>query len=64
MRKILSHSQSIFVEASAKEMKMATWFEAEEDVDGLCLTIKAVKYSASFDGGKEIIIETNHQWQN
>ena len=38
-------------------MKIASWFEDETDVDGLCLTVREVNYSASLDGGKEIFIE-------
>ncbi len=37
-------------------MIMATWFEDKLDVDGLCLTIRSVNYSASIDGGKKIVI--------
>ena len=49
--------RSVVVEACVKNMKMATWFENEEDVDGLCLIVKAVRYNASLDGEKEIVIE-------
>lgn len=49
--------RSVVVKASVKNMKMAIWFEDETDEDGLCLTVKAVNYSASLDGGKEIVIE-------
>ena len=51
--------RSVAVKANAQNMKMATWFEepGEEDVNGLCLTIGAVKYNASIDGDKSIVIE-------
>jgi hypothetical protein len=37
-------------------MRMATCFEGKMDMDGLCLTVRAVNYSASIDGGKEIVL--------
>ncbi|KAL3827066.1 hypothetical protein ACHAXA_007573 [Cyclostephanos tholiformis] len=49
--------RSVVMEACVKNIKMATWFENEENLDGLCLIVKAVKYDTSTDGGKEIIIE-------
>ena len=48
--------QSVSIEASVNELKVATWFAGEE-IGGVCLIVKRVNYAASVEGGKEIVIK-------
>ena len=51
--------RNVAVNASVTNMKMAIWFEepGDEDVNGMCLIVRAINYSASVDGDKVIVIE-------
>ena len=57
--------RSIAIKVSVSELKVATWFAGEDEVDewgmdelgGVCLILRRVNYSASVEGTKEIKIE-------
>jgi hypothetical protein len=49
--------RSVALKSSVKEMKTVTWFEDEEDLDGLCLIFTTVNFNLTIDGRKEIILD-------
>lgn len=49
--------RSVTMKLRVHEMRLVTWFEDEEELDGLCLILRTVNYNASIDGRKEIVLD-------
>ncbi|KAL9191115.1 hypothetical protein ACHAXT_000821 [Thalassiosira profunda] len=49
--------RSVAIRASATKLRLATWFEDEEDLDGLCLIVRRLEYTSTVEGKKDVVVE-------